>query len=673
MLVPNEDFLNLRDIRSTANPTLFSMSAEDSQIRTQVEILEQDWLIDRTLDRLQEKQEKRSAGMLRSPLGSIDQSAPARSIPPPNLSAAHSRKEDVKSVKENLRIEPSHRSRIVNITYDSKSPSYSADIVNTLAETFIEQNTEARLSSIKETRELLQKQLLEQRAKLLKAEAGLNHFSQASGLLLTTGAATVAENRLRLLQEELSRAEADRIVRESLIADSSLDQFSAVAESDLVRQYRTSLTDLRRQVADLGSILTPENYKVSRLNAQIKELEAAIETELAKGRERIKSDFESSQRREAAIARSLSTQADHVSDLSSKMLRYQLMKGEFDATQKFYDSIAEQLNQTGIALSIRPSDARLLTPAEIPTTPYGPVLPMYAAAGTGLGLCFGVAFVAWKERGGRRLRKPGEAEVCLGIPELGAIPTAQVGARGAVRRLISGPRPGVERMSLESENSDLSECFRGALVSILSPTRTGQTPRSILVTSALPVEGKTTVASNIAITLSQANRDVLLIDADLRRPRLHDIFRLDNSRGLSEILVGDFSIQGMNLNLFLQRTPPARLHVMTSGATNNRPSRLLHSSRFEELMARLLQKFEYVLIDAPPCLKFADARILARHVDGVLLVVRANYTYDKSAAAAAQCFLVDGTPVLGTILNDWDPRMSPAYGFDSYATHYGNN
>ena len=289
-----------------------------------------------------------------------------------------------------------------------------------------------------------------------------------------------------------------------------------------------------------------------------------------------------------------------------------------------------------------------------------------------LGLSAGIGYITLKEHGIHRLRVPGDAEICLGLPELGAIPSARPPLSwGTQKRLASAKWPGVERMSLEQENSDLSESFRGAIVSILSAARTGFSPRSILVSSALPMEGKTTVASNIAITLSQLQKQVVLIDGDLRRPRLHDIFCLDNHQGLSDLILDKTPVKDMKMEEFIQYTAVSNLRVIPSGPTRTSASRLLYSERFDDLMQRLLQEFDYVLIDAPPCLKFADARILARRVDGVVLVLRANYTYDKSAIAAAQCFLVDGIPVLGTILNDWNPRISPAYGFDRYSEHYG--
>jgi capsular exopolysaccharide synthesis family protein len=535
----------------------------------------------------------------------------------------------------------------------------------------MDQNVEVRLASINETRDLLQNQLRDVKGKLDKKEAELNAFSRTAGLIVTSSPETLTENQLRLLQEELSKVEADRINKEALITASSNSPPETIVESELVREYRGTLTDLRRQLADLGTLLTPENYKVARLRAQIGELETAIEQEIAKGRARIQNEYDAARRRETTLAQSVEQHSARVADYSSKMLRYNILKNELDLTQEFYDSIAEKVNEAGIASAVRPSDVRLLSRAQPPLEPYAPSLPLYAGFGVLMGLSAGIGYVTLKERGVRRLRVPGDAEVCLGLPELGAIPTARHSiAWGSTKRLASGKWPGVERMSLEQENSDLSESFRAALVSILSSARTGFSPRSILVTSALPMEGKTTVASNIAITMSQLQKQVVLIDGDLRRPRLHEIFCLDNRQGLSDFLMDKTPVNEAKLDDLLQYTAVSNLRVIPSGPPRSSASRLLYSDRFDEFMQRLLREFDYVLIDAPPCLKFADARIMARRVDGVLLVLRANYTYDKSAIAAAQCFLVDGVPVLGTILNDWNPRISPAYGFERYAEHY---
>jgi len=664
ILTPNEDFLNLKDIRSNATPPMYSISAEDSYMKTQLEILQQDWLIERAIKQL------KLAHLPGSVLKPVKQGVGLPKIATPLVEELA-----VDSVKKNLKIEPSHRSRIVRIVYESSDPNLSAELANTLAQTFIEYGQEARLHSIQETRALLQPQLQELKRKLEESEAELQAFSDTSGLLLlTSGQESVAENKLRLLQQELSKAEAERIARESQYKGVSAGQRGAVVNvvnNDVVRQYQVALTDLRRQLADLETLLKPESYKVVRLKAQISELQSALEKEVEQARGSLKEDYEAARRREAALDRAFKAQSELVSEISSKMVRYNVLKNEIETTQKFYDSTMQKVNEAGMASAIQPTDIRLLGPAQPPLGPQKPNLPLNMALGMAVGLFLGVSYVTAKEHGMRRFRMPGDAAVCLRVPELGAIPSANPlpsGPRKLLGRPGGGPR--VERITWEQKNSDLSECFRGALVSLLSTARTGHSPRAILVTSPLPQEGKTTVVSNLGITLSQVQKQVVLIDGDLRRPRLHDIFCLANHRGISNFLRDKTSLDELYLEELVRPTAVSGLYVLPSGPTRDDIARLLYSERLDELMRRLLREFDYVLIDAPPCLQFADARILARHVDGVLLVLRASCTYDKSALAAAQCFLADGIPVLGTILNDWNPRSSPAYGYGKYAMHY---
>jgi receptor protein-tyrosine kinase len=257
------------------------------------------------------------------------------------------------------------------------------------------------------------------------------------------------------------------------------------------------------------------------------------------------------------------------------------------------------------------------------------------------------------------------------VPELAAIPSVKhLPSRGPRALSWGGGQSRVERISSEHKESDFSESFRGALVSILSVAEEPNAARTIVVTSPLPMEGKTTVVSNLGITLGQVQRRVLLIDGDRRRPRLHDVFDLSNDWGLSSLLNEKTPIEELPLEALAQPTAVPGVYVLPSGPNREDFAQLLYSGRMEQLMSRMRGEFDHVLIDAPPCLKFADARMLAHYADGVLIVVRANSTYDKSALAAVQRFLADGIPVLGTLLNDWNPRISPAFGYDRYAKHY---
>ncbi len=237
----------------------------------------------------------------------------------------------------------------------------------------------------------------------------------------------------------------------------------------------------------------------------------------------------------------------------------------------------------------------------------------------------------------------------------------------------SQPGPGglparVELATFQRKPSVVAESFRAILVSILFSGENGTRPRVMVVTSANPSEGKSTVVSNLGIAVAEVNQKVLLIDADLRRPRLHDVFNLNNDTGLSDLLRSKESV-ATALSGVIQQTLISDLYVLTSGSTTAAATSLLYSSRMPELLEQLSAEFETIFIDTPPMLQIPDARVLGRMVDRVIMVVRAGKTTRDAAIAARQRFSEDGTQMLGTILNDWNPKRSPN-GYYGYQNGY---
>ena len=272
----------------------------------------------------------------------------------------------------------------------------------------------------------------------------------------------------------------------------------------------------------------------------------------------------------------------------------------------------------------------------------------------------------------RAIYAPGEASLCLDVPELGVIPLAAAersrsfnyyrqGRRIEQQKTEKSGKGSIELATWQSGPSVLAESFRSTMASILYTGENGDRPRVIAVTSAGPCEGKTTVASNLALALAEIGRRVLLIDADLRQPRLHEIFKVSNEWGLSDLLAGTKPSEGEALVI---RTSYGGLHVLPAGSAPSRISHLLHSPRALELLQKMRREFDMVLIDTPPMLQMPDARVLGRLVDGVILVVRSARTNKDAAAAAGRRLADDGTRILGTVLNEWDPRKaSSAYGY----------
>jgi polysaccharide biosynthesis transport protein len=310
------------------------------------------------------------------------------------------------------------------------------------------------------------------------------------------------------------------------------------------------------------------------------------------------------------------------------------------------------------------SNVRLVGPAQPSTHPYKPNLPLNLVLGAFAGLALGIGYVMLREQTSSVLRAPGEAGSYLDLPELGAIPKAA--SRGLTILSFAGAPAGmthVERASLDHPTSGLSESFRATLASILSSGQNGDHPRTMVVTSSNPMEGKTTVVSNLGIALADIGAKVLLIDGDLRRPRLHKVFDQINSWGLSDVLREKNAVEELPLEALVKRTTVPRLHLLPSGTCTDNIFGLLWSGRMGRLLPRFREEFDYVLVDAPPCLEFADARIMGRHAESLLLVMRANYTDRQTAQAAVQRLLMDGIPVMGVIFNYWDPSKSATYNY----------
>ena len=355
--------------------------------------------------------------------------------------------------------------------------------------------------------------------------------------------------------------------------------------------------------------------------------------------------------------------------LEGSIWKAKLTERELEADRRFYATMSQQFNDARVAAAVRQSNIRFVGPAQPAAHPYRPNLPLNLAIGMFGGLILATSWVILQEQTSSLLRAPGEAGMYLTLPELGVIPQAEnPSLEGRGLQPSSDGRVGPGRPATEQQLSGVSESFRATLASILSADRNGDQPHILVVTSARPMEGKTTVVSNLGIGLAEIGSKVLLIDGDMRRPRLHKLFGQANSWGLSDLLREKNAIEELPLDALVKKTEVPGVYLLPSGVRADNIFGLLWSGRMARLLPRFRQEFDYVLVDAPPCLEFADARIMARYADQVLLVVRANYTDRRTAQVAVQRLLLDGIPVMGVILNRCDPRQGDMY---RYAFHYG--
>jgi len=663
-----------------------SQREETAFIRNQVEFLRSDTLIERVAEKLQLDKDPKlneKPGLLSRMLNWFDK-APADETTP--------RQRAVLSAARNLNVTLSPESDIIEVYYDSPDKELAARFVNTLADEYIEQSLAARWEVSQRTTEWLSKQLEDMKKKWGESERALQAYADQNQLIFTRDTASVSEEDLRRIQDELSRAMADRVGRQSqfeMASRSPLESLPEVLDDSTLRQYQVDLTTLKRNLAELSASLTPAHYKVKKVQAQVGEMEAALSGERQKILQRLENEYRAADRREKLLSERYGQQLRTVSNESSKSIQYNLMKREVDTNRDLYQSLMHRVKEAGVASAITASTSRIVDRAKPPLAPYKPNTLLNAGLGLFAGLFLGVAMAFGRERSDRTVRLPGEMHFHLRVPELGVIPRFQGVASGSRKRahlaadkarsVLSGmglngkasngssKAHATDLVTWQREPSADAESFRAALTSILF-CRNGRPPAVIAFSSPQSGEGKTTVVSNLAVALAEINRRVLVIDGDLRKPRLDRILGEPNGWGLSDLLRENEPLQGRPLDYLVQKTKIPNVHAVFSGRRTSNASNLLHSPRLSELLSRFRQEFDAVLIDAPPVLGLPDARVLGHMADGVILVLRAGQTTLETARAARQRLAEDGTVVLGTILNAWDPREAK-YGYYSYSTY----
>lgn len=684
VLAINENFMNMRE----TNPVDNSTDSDVSEEETQAKLLSSATILKRVAARLnppsarvsERKQPAPAPAWLHflnldptwlhklhlDPAGSDS----AASISPRALLIA--------KAASTLKVRPVARTRIIEATAESSNPRLAADFLNTLAQEFIVQNQESRLVTTQHTGDWINRELNDARDKLRQSEDAIQQYARSSGLVYTNETSNVATERLQQYQQALSNATADRISKQArleLAQTSPPDSLADILNDATLRDLQMKITDLKRQIADLSTVYNPEFSKVRRVEAELQPLEAAFDRNRTDVLNRIRTDYEEASRRERLLSKAYDNQTADVTGKGEKAIQYNILKRDVDSNRQLYDAMLQQMKQASIATAMRASNVRVVDQADIPSVPVSPNFKLNSALGLVAGLLLSTIVVLVRSEADHTLRSHGDIKHWTELPELGAIPNANGASRsyylynrsrrtvafGKRRTLSISPSSssdnGIELATWQGSASLLAESFRGALTSILTMGENGSRPQVLVFASASPAEGKTTTVTNIAIAASEIRMKVLVVDADLRRSRVHRLFNVPNERGLVDCLQHEMAEDATGL-LVRPSTVP-NLHVLTSGTQTTSATQLLHSPNFAALIKKFRAEYDMILIDTPPMLQMTDARIVGRQADGVILVARAGRTAREALLAAKERFQEDRIPVLGSILNDWDPKRAP--------------
>ena len=672
----NGEFVNFHSVQPLSTD---SNSEADTNLQTQIKLLESDTLRSSTVARLTREAhpEFLERGDLLSRLRRALHLGQAEAIP---YSVA------LDDAAKAYKIKPLGLTHLVEVTCDAWSPEMAARFCNELVATYEESDQQARSSEAAKTSVWLTKQVADVKQRAEETESKLDAALGGNGLILNPNN-DVGESRLRALQEELVRAQADRISKE---AEAGTDRAAApgtapaVLDSPAHRQYESQLADLRTQLAKLTATYKENTEPVQKLRSQIRAAEDGMQEADTVSMARQGNELTRARHRETLLNLTYTAELAKVSSDLQRSAKVSLLRSERDSEQALYQTMLQRAKEAAFASALQAATIRVVDPALVVSLPFSPQRKMAGAVGLFLGALLGTAWAFYRERTLNVFRKPCDVQRYLHVHELGTIPAlgglalgspSLVSKMGALplagvnnqpRALLPGSTETTPLAHWKDEFSLAAEAYRNATLSILiSEAKKGS--RTYVVASPNAGEGKTTVTSNLGVALSKSKMRVVLVDGDLRKPNLHNAFAMENNLGLRNVLRGEFDVRTVPLSRFVRSTDQPNVSVIAAGNGTEELMELLHSPVLPQLLDRLAQDFDMVLIDTPPTLHMADTRILAREADGVILVFRASTTTLDAAAMARDLFDRDGIPLVGTILNDFNPQRE---GWSSYYKDY---
>lgn len=605
----------------------------------------------------------------------------------------------LKTYQNRLDVEPVKQSRLVEVTFESRDPVLAAEIVNSISENYINQNLELRWQAAQKASEWLSQQLVGVKGKLEKSEDEMQAYARANGLLFLENQSGATENivdaRLRDLQDALTKAQADRIERESLyrlVQSGDYASLPTVFDNRELQELTLRLSDLETQEAVMASTFAPDYPRRKQLESEIAEAQKMLAGERERAATHISDDYFAAVRREGLLRDAFAGAQRDANDIAERSVQYNILKREVDTNRGLYDGLLDRLKQAGVAAGLKESNIRIVDAAVPPKNPAKPRVALNLSLGLLVGLAFGIGAAFLQEYFDNSLKTTEDIERILQLPALALIPAVEslnghkdrrrygeedqaVGSAGESRPLaarvplLAGGNGHKENAAphwyriddLSPKYSALTEAFRSLRTSVLL-SAAERPPRSLLVSSAQPGEGKTTVSTNLAISLAQLGQRVLLIEGDLRRPSVHRAFGIEGNLGVVSYLTGQ-----QDWRQAVEKISLAGLEVLVCGPAPPNPAELLSSDRMQKLVAQALEEYKFVVLDSPPLLNVADSRILATLVEGVVLVVKGGAT-PRELALRAQGYAADvGARVIGVVLNNVDLHREEY----SYIRHYG--
>jgi succinoglycan biosynthesis transport protein ExoP len=579
---------------------------------------------------------------------------------PPNADDAMKKGAEEKlidAILKKVEVSPVLQSSLVNVSFANPDPKFAATLINTLAQSYIEQSLEMRFAASQEASVWLKEKLIEGRKKLEESEANLNQYKREHNIVALDDKESITAQKLEQLNKDLIAAQTHRMEAETRFKEVSQGRpISQVLSDPLIQTLKGQEAKLIAEHSELSRKYGEGHPRMIQLTNELAATRGKIGAEMGQIVQAIKNEYYMAKAQEENLKSALETQKADTQDLGDRNIEYRVLLRDVETNRALYENMLKSLKTTTAMENVPATNIRIVYPAMIPTKPSSPrtSLNMILAIFMGLLLGAGVAIII--ENLDTTLKTPEDVEAWLKIPTLAMIPHMELFTGNPAKEEF------LELVVHQGTQLPASESYRGLRTTIqFSAAR--QSPQVLLVTSSLPLEGKTLTSANLATAMAKAEPNVLLVDADMRRPSLHKIFHLSGEPGLSNFLVGELD------EIPAVETIVPNLFIVPAGKIPPQPSELLGSERMREFLDLAKSRFGRIIIDSPPLMSVTDAAILATQAEGVILVVKAEFIPRRAAMDAKDQLLKVNATLLGVVLNNVQTQRN-GYFFNSYYRYH---
>lgn len=547
------------------------------------------------------------------------------------------------------------KTEILEVRFRNADPEVAANVANALANGYIERKFKTKYEAAEQASEWLTKQLDDLKQHAEESQEKLADYQKQTGMLGTDEVNNVVMEKLGQLNQQLSAAEGDRIVKEakyrlSLSGDPQV--VATIEPQSVLSSLRKQQAEQRSQLAQLNAKYGPSYPRVLQARAQLADMDTAVAQEVKLMGKQMENEYVAAVKSQQLLQAAVDRQKQEAYRMNGEAMQFAILKRDVNSSRDLYEDLLKRLKEAGIVAGLKSSNVNIVDPASVPSEPAEPRMPLYLALGGAGGVVVGVIASLMRERMDVSIRTPEDVEFYCEIPSLGMIPR--------INDEVADTRDGTP-VTLKKPTSQVAEAFR-ALRTALLLSSPGAPPKVIVVTSSLPQEGKSVTSTNCAAVLAQAGRKVLLVDADMRRPTLHQHLGMKSPVGLSACLSGTPGASSCAISH--QATP--NLDVITAGHRPPNPAELLASESMEKLLAHWREQYHHIVIDTPPVLAVTDAVILASIADCVVLVARSGQTRNQSLKRTCELLKAVNAKIAGAVVNDLAPKSL------EYSEYYGH-